>query len=316
MRKIFILLFLLQVIGCTDNVFTLAPISQEQTFNPLFNSKVDILMIVDNSGSMEQHQSELASSAQNLVHRLVDLGFDFQIGVTSTDNSTSGHKGRFVGEPSIITLATGQPAAKLHERILLGSDGSSVEEGLEAARLAVTNTANYGFLRDDALLLVVVLSNEEDASPKAVEEYEKFFSALKPPLPGREHGWMLNFIGVTGKRDEDCKTFGNYKSIGTRYIELANFSGGNTSTICTADLSAAVNGVEKALLTVLTEIVLNRDPNPETLHVYFNNILVPNDLTNGWTYNAAKNSILFHGTYVPKVKTKIDITFEPQGAKQ
>ncbi len=316
MRHIWFLIpSVLLMLACTDNAFMLGASNDGLNYNPLFNSKVDILLVVDNSGSMDKHQSYLASSSQKLMQRLVELGFDFQIGVTSTDISSGGHKGKLIGSPAVITAHTPQAGSKLHERILLGVEGSNVEEGLEAAKMALTNESNLGFLREDAFLLFVVLSNENDGSTDSTQNYAKFFAQVKPALPGRERGWMLNFIGVTGAANEDCKTFGDYKSIGTRYMDLAAFTGGTTSTICTADLSAAVKGVEKALLTVLTEIVLSRQPNPETLRVYFNGQEIPNDAVNGWTYSSAKNSVLFHGTYIPKVQTKIDIVFDPVSPK-
>ncbi len=317
--KILLTFILLFVVGCTDSAFLLAPGSQGLNYVPLFNSKVDILVVVDNSGSMDKHQEYLASSANDFVKRLKDLEFDFQIGVTSTDLSMNGHKGKLIGNPTFLNSKSANIGNSLRDRILIGVNGSSVEEGLSGARMALSepnlSETNSGFLRSDAFLLLVVLSNENDSGNEPLQNYIDFFETLKPPTAVREKGWMLNFIGVTGLPGEDCKTFGDYKGIGTRYLELAKFSHGHVDTICTANLSYAVKGVEKSLLTLLTEIPLSRLPKVETLRVLFNDNEIPSNEQNGWTYNEAKNSILFHGSYIPKVKTKIDIFFDPVGTK-
>ncbi len=318
MRKILILLIAI-LVSCTDNSFLLNQENGGLIYNPLFNSKVDVLMIVDNSGSMEQHQNYLASSTQDFAKRLVDLGFDFHLGVTSTDTSANGHKGKLIGSTPFLVTSSGDLETKLRSRILIGASGSNVEEGLKAAKLASSepniSETNAGFFRPDAFLALIVLSNEDDAGTEPVQSFIDHFQMIKPPLPGRERGWVLNFIGVTGARDEDCKTFGDYKGVGNRYMEIANFSRGRVDTICTANLSSAIKGLEKALLTLLTEIPLSRQPAAGTLRVLFNGTPVPNDNLNGWTYETEKNSILFHGNYIPKTKTKIDIFFDPINPK-
>lgn len=316
----FILPFLIiSILACTDNAFLLAPSSEGFNYTPLFNSKVDILMVVDNSGSMDKHQEYLASSSYDFVKRLKDLEFDFQIGVTSTDLSANGHRGKLIGSPTFLNPKSANIGNSLRERILIGVGGSSMEEGLGGARMALSepnlSESNSGFLRPDAFLLLVILSNENDSGSEPLQNYIEFFEALKPPTDVREKGWMLNFIGVTGLPGEDCKTFGDYRGIGTRYMDIAQFSHGHVSTICTANLSYAVKGVEKSLLTLLTEIVLSRSPKIETLRVFFNGVETPNNDQNGWSYNKDRNSVLFHGNYIPKVKTKIDILFDPVGTK-
>ncbi|OQW46114.1 MAG: hypothetical protein A4S09_16905 [Proteobacteria bacterium SG_bin7] len=312
---IFIFYFLL---GCTAD-FYVNKEGKSLVYNPLFNSKLDILLVVDNSGSMEKHQEYLANSAPGLTSRLESLGFDFQIAVTSTDLSQQGQRGRFVGDQKI--LASGQPQLdqKLRKYILLGSQGSSQEEGLGAAKRALSSPLvegeNAGFLRSDAFLIILILSNENDYSSDKAQDYVDFFNELKPPLEGRERGWMLNFIGVTGAKDENCTTFGDYKDVGYRYLDLVRYSGGQAHTICTTNLKNAVDNVQKVLLTLLTEIILERVPDVETIKVYFNNVEVPKDEHNGWSYRAEKNSVIFHGTFIPKTITKINIFYTPVAAK-
>ncbi len=306
------------LLGCTAD-FYINKEGKSLVYNPLFNSKVDIAFIVDNSGSMERHQDYLANSAPGLTARLETLGFDYQIAVASTDLSENGQRGLFVGDQKVLASGQSNLDQKLRKAILLGSQGSSQEEGLGAAKRALSNPLlngeNSGFLRPDAFLVIIVLSNENDYSTDKAQDYVDFFDNLKPPLSGRERGWMLNFIGVTGAKDENCTTFSDYKDVGFRYMDLVRYSGGQAHTICTTSLKTAVDNVQNALLTLLTEVSLERVPHPETIKVYFNNAEVPMDEHNGWSYRSEKNSIVFHGTFIPKTITKINIFYTPTSPK-
>src|SRR5262249_26355805 len=48
----------------------------------------------------------------------------------------------------------------------VGAQGCGFEHPLESVRAALTVPQNRGFLRDDALLLVLLLTNEDDASAR------------------------------------------------------------------------------------------------------------------------------------------------------
>ncbi|MDZ4660317.1 MAG: hypothetical protein SGJ18_01725 [Pseudomonadota bacterium] len=268
---------------------------------------------------MLQHQEILFNTAPDLISRLQEKQFDFHLGATSTDVSGNGERGKLIGSPSYLINSTPNINERLKEKLLLGADGSNVEKGLEAFRLAFTeplvSDSNQGFLRSDAFLLVVILSNENDQSEAATKDYINFLENLKSPTSTRKRSWMMHFIGVTGAADENCKTFGDYKDVGARYMELVHLSEGVSSTICTANLKNVLNHVEKTLLTLLTEISLSRIPIVESLRVSFNRILIPNDPTNGWTYNSQKNSIFFHGSFIPKSQTRIEIYFDPKDPK-
>jgi len=65
--------------------------------------KLDLLFVVDNSGSMAQEQANLTRNFGTLSRFLFDeLGAssDFRIAVISTDLRDSRHRGRFVGAPA------------------------------------------------------------------------------------------------------------------------------------------------------------------------------------------------------------------------
>lgn len=166
-------------------------------------AKVDILWVVDSSGSMAWAQNQLKDKFQSFAQKLKDTRIDFQVGVTSVDvcqvDSSTGYAvpdalcpsasyipdgvkvgGKIVG-PLRGTLQA-DPVSKrsilrdtsdfveaFQRTAMLGTKGSAFEHGLWAAKLAVEKalnigTENQGFIRNDAALSVVVLSDEEDDS--------------------------------------------------------------------------------------------------------------------------------------------------------
>ncbi len=203
------------------------------TSEPLCANGLDVLFVVDNSGSMGNRQARLAAVAGQMIDLLEEVGFDWRIGVTTTDNgniwcaagATTPEAGKLqlsscrsrldefvlVGatldvtqeacldvceyEGNIATLPTsvaGDPTPKSRpwiERIdgqlnladgltaqqaapcLLpqGVTGCGFEQPLESMYLAMQRSvtmgeSNFGFIRDDANLLVVLLTDEEDCS--------------------------------------------------------------------------------------------------------------------------------------------------------
>ncbi len=203
---------------------------------------VDILFVIDNSGSMAGHQQRIASAIPALVGPLTAAGLDLRIGVTTTDasnprcpNATSTPEGGRLQTRScraaaaegewtfndvdfsasclevcqhdsvVITPTTtaGDPVAKSRPWIewhdgagnvdvplgealacLLpqGVAGCGFESPLESMFLAleaatVAGQAQFGFLRDDAHLLVVLVTDEMDCSYRA--EFKDIFTSNK-----------------------------------------------------------------------------------------------------------------------------------------
>jgi len=166
-------------------------------------AKVDILWVVDNSGSMAWAQSQLKSKFQSFAKKLQDTRVDFQVGVTSLDvcsvDDRTGYpvadalcpNSYYIADAAIVAnkvvgplrgalqvdkssnqaILTDTPdfVQAFQRTALLGTKGSAFEHGLWAARLAVEKSlssvgSNKGFVRKDASLSIIVLSDEEDDS--------------------------------------------------------------------------------------------------------------------------------------------------------
>ena len=157
--------------------------------------KVDILWVVDSSGSMGPKQQRLSGQLQSFIQQLVeaDPPIDFRIAVTTTDTDDPARRGRLLdwqlgatggryigctpdaaGTTTTCTAGTGSTgeAVQAFQQLVgkVGNTGSPVERGLLQIYLVLENEENRerpgqpGFIRDDAALYIVVLSDEDDSS--------------------------------------------------------------------------------------------------------------------------------------------------------
>jgi hypothetical protein len=157
--------------------------------------KVDILWVVDSSGSMAPKQARLSSQLTNFIDELVkaDPPIDFRIAVTTTDTDDPARRGKLLdwtlgstggkyiactpnaaGTATTCSAGDGTTAAAVQafQQLVgkVGDKGSPVERGLLNVYLVLENPENRdsqgapGFIRPDAALYVVVLSDEDDSS--------------------------------------------------------------------------------------------------------------------------------------------------------
>lgn len=156
-----------------------------QRFAAPSSAALDILFVIDNSGSMYDDQEELADNFQYFVAepRFSDGSIDLHLGVTTTDTSLAGERGRVIGNPPVITSDTPNLAAAFGANARVGTSGSSDEAGLSAMQLALTEPNlsgdNADFYRPHAALAVVIVTDEEDYSASDVQSYVDFLRNVK-----------------------------------------------------------------------------------------------------------------------------------------
>jgi hypothetical protein len=179
---------------------------------------VDLLFVIDNSGSMAEEQASLTANFSRFVNVLENIegGLpNVHIGVVSTnlgaapfaiqgcpgtgDNGILQNApritacdppaGRFIsdiddGAGGRLTNYTGNLADTFACIARLGIDGCGFEQPLEAMRRALdgTNPENAGFVRDDAKLAVVVLSDEDDCSVFDTNMFDTSQTGIDDPL--------------------------------------------------------------------------------------------------------------------------------------
>jgi len=188
--------------GCPQQP-TFFRLDQTDVFVQEVRRSVDVLLVVDNSCSMIDEQIKLGSNFSAFIEEFVNAEVDYQIGVTTTDMVDGTHRGRLQGETKLITseMSFDDASTLFAENVHVCATGSGLEKGLDAARAAlsepVISEENAGFLRPDAALAIVFVSDEDDLSIDPVGDYLDFFFGLKgePAYRARDLVTMSSVVG-------------------------------------------------------------------------------------------------------------------------
>jgi hypothetical protein len=280
---------------------------QTDTFKQALKQQIDILFVIDDSGSMSSHQKNIADNFRSFIQMAIQLTVDFQIGIVTTDVDGSGSPfgggskfppGELRGSPKILDSHTPNLETIFQQNAKVGTSGSATEQGLESARIAlspplITTGANKGFLRPDASLAIIAVSDEPDQSPQPVQFYINFFTNIK----GVRNIDMFRFNAVIGydpvTKAEQCPAGGQPTAISKgRYLAVAQASRGFVASICTTNWANTLSQLGAISFGLRKQFFLSRPADPTTIQVKVNGQSSPQG-ANGWTYDATDNSITF-----------------------
>ncbi|MDY7230879.1 vWA domain-containing protein [Hyalangium rubrum] len=264
---------------------------------------VDILWVVDDSGSMANQRQTLTDNFARFLEELLALQVRFQIGVISTNFND---RGVLRGTTKIITNATPNPRGVFIQNTTFPTGSRArLELGLRMMELALSEPnrggPNAGFLRPNAALAVIVVTDEDDNSYGEPTYYTRFLRSLKGP--GNENLSSLSIIG--GTTPDGCfppgeeNYFGGRADPAFRYSAVATRTGGIIGSICDISFENTLVKIAAALNTLRRVFPLSLKPDPATLTVRVNGTLVPRDVVNGWQYREETQSVTFLGNYVP-----------------
>lgn len=287
---------------------------QTDTFQQNNQPKADILLVIDDSCSMSDKQMGLASNFASFIQYATATNTDWQIGVITTTEDEIPcpiptlcpgvpGAGKLVKKGSvgpILTPSTPNVSSAFSTLVNVGTDGSASETGLSTAVMALTPpriaNENAGFLRTDANLAVVVISDAGDQSLQPVSYYQNRLVNVK----GFNRLSMFTFSAIVPKQQVapgNC----SYDDItgAQRYLDLVTYSSGVSDEICSSNWAATLQNLGRTAFGFRTQFFLNNVPDlsmGQTLDVAINGTPVP---TASWTYDAATNSIVFDPAATP-----------------
>lgn len=263
---------LLGLTACQDYALTRPEVTDVFFQDP--PSAVDILLIVDNSCSMMDEQTKLSAGFQEFVTYFEFADVDYHIGVVTTDTADPNQSGRLRGTTKWIEPSTSDAATVFQQNVMVGTTGSGSEKGLDAARKALgpelASGYNAGFLREDAYLSLIFVSDEEDYSSEPVGNYINFFWSLKGE---RERG-SFNASALVGADDSgapaDCgDTADPYSGANAahRYVDVAAQTGGVVRSICSDDFAPIITEMGLNTSRLTDRFQLTSAPDPHSIEV-------------------------------------------------
>jgi hypothetical protein len=290
--------------------------SQTDTFVQPDHSTVDVLWVIDqDSDSMADKIAAIAANASTFIQTAVQDNTDFHLGVVSVyisgnlttncggANCTQGSS--FTGvtispgvlyhgpsDPAWVSSTDANPVQGFQNEVQLGVSAAveGEEAGLEGMYLALSSPnitgPNSGFLRDNARLIVIAISDDDDVnSPKTPAFYAAFLQSLKPNDPA-----SATFSMVGGDMPNGC-TNGVDGDAPVVYNQVVTATGGRLYSLCngTSGFSSIASSLGVGSFGGQTRFVLSRPCDPTTLVVTVNGTTLHQGTD--YTFSATENAI-------------------------
>ena len=259
---------------------------------------LDILWVIDDSGSMNRFQNNLASNIGLFVNSFIQTGADYRMTVITTSDYSRG---------IIIDSNSSNPAYLLANEVLVGINGHGMEKGIEMSSLALSNPASAGrgglFFRNNATLVVIYVSDEPDYSVGSWTSYLSFFDTIKPA------GLFIPY-GVIGDPPGGCSNTNPTSSAqyGAGYWDMIDYYGGQWYSICSNNWGIQLQNLANTLSGRSAYELEESDPIEETIVVYVNG-----QETTEWEYNSASNKVVFNEANIPVEGQTIEIEYAVWG---
>jgi hypothetical protein len=252
-----------------------------ETFNQSASKPLDLLVVIDNSNSMQEEQVNLSQRMLPLLSYVSDS--DWQIGVVTTDTANGCLR-------RLIKKGDANAATAFSQAIQAGANGNGNERGvLQAVNALKCQTNNW--VRDFSSLAILIVSDEDNCSDGlgcgnndyAKKEYLlDYLSSIRVP------GVNAKVYGLFWHPSQDqsvCTTAAKKANI---YSDIVTATSGTWGSICDTDYSNTLSGMSQNIATILDRrFTLNRIPDPGTLQVSLNGVVQ----TSGYTVTA--NVVVF-----------------------
>ena len=260
------------------------PIWVDSVIQPGETSGVDILWVIDPSGSMTDDKPRVLAGIQAMMNALPSV--NWRLMIIPGDF-------RYVSNLNEFPLLPGDnysDALAMYNTTIIGS----LESGFDSVyEYMENNPYSSNWMRDNAALLVVFVSDEEEQSTifSTPNDFTNWLNGVRPS------SFLSSIVNIPNGA---CNPYG--PNIGNRYIDATNSYNGQVIDICTDDWSA---GVADATAQVspyeyleLTEVPLD----PTSIVVF-----VDGSIYNFWHYSPSNNRVYFD--VIPQENSLIEIAY-------
>ena len=319
MRFLPYLLIINFFIGCSsdsndDFVYALDPLKPQEYYTNNFSLKdldfsneIDILFVIDNSGSMSSIQRNVERNAELFFREFAKKSLvRWKLGIVTTDNSLEpvlGFDDSF--DHTLINPndpSTFDNAVEVFQNAVdsIGTSGSPTEESFSNVERHLDDYINKGkpFLRSSAHFVVIYVTDEREQSGDGIYTPINFYERTKKRL--RRDRVFLNFAALGFNDLQDCKWSSISRDYeGSRFQEIVELSGGFHISACTDDFGTDLARIGESIksLVVLPSLLLTNVPLVDTIEVFYENQrLKPGRPQSGgvWFYQEKYNAIFFH----------------------
>jgi len=264
------------------------PVWAQSYVQPSLGSGVDILWVVDPSGSMNGNWAQVVLGVEQMMLAL-PTNIAWRLEIISADAYRARRLESFPILPGDSILV-----AQQH---LQNNVTGYTEEGFDAVKEYLSYNADaHQWLRPNVSLLIVFVSDENDYSTQSVAQFTSWITYQRPQV------FVASIVNVDPIISLCPHDFNPNLDIGLKYIAASNYFNGDVIDICTPDWST---GVAQALQQVhlIDEIQLDYTP-VDIDHI---EVLVDNTVWIDWSWDEPNNKIVF--TTIPPEGSIISVSY-------
>ena len=250
---------------------------------------VDILWVIDKSGSMSRFNTELIAGIEAMMLALPSA--DWRLVIISADPSDAVLSTEF-------PLVPGDDAADATAMFATLPSGP-FEEGFNAVHdYIVHNPYSSTWMRPDAGLLVVFVSDEEEQSDleyPAVSDFLSWYGSLRMGSV-----FMASIVNVETEFSL-CDVPTGLINVGYRFMEATGVIGGVVVDICDEDWAPGVTDATQAI-DPYENLTLTHKAETDSIRVF-----IDGSLNHDWYYQESDNTVYF--TILPSAGQLVEIGY-------
>lgn len=248
---------------------------------------VDLIFVMDTSGSMKPKQPKLEVAMQSLVTRFLSTAanVDYQIFLVGKN----------------FNFPTNIPQGKVGLVNVYVDSYNALD--ISSGFLLGRYTANIPLRKLANKELVIITDDEAKIVDAAV--FRSLVAPAKETI-GKLH--VHGIIGLSPVGTQDC----NVESVGVQYQQLSNDPEyrGLLQDVCAPDWGPLIDNLALKVIETKAQtkylLQLGRPKNPQSISVAVNGAVLP---AGAYTYSAAENAIVFPDTLAPPSGSAIEVMY-------
>jgi hypothetical protein len=257
--------------------------------------EVDLLVAVDNTNVTGAHLQKAEDSFSVLLNIMANANVDLNAAIVTGGSSCP------YTTPAYTTVTDSRSDVEL---VLIdglsGVSGSGSSQLLTLASGALSQASSgclSGFLREGALLHVLVISGQADGSPSSIDEQ---LSAL---WSGAPDALDIMVSAIVATEDDGCQG----ASYGEGYADAAVSTSGEIGDLCSdswASIFENIGNRSGARAEGGLSVVPDHTPVPDTISVKVDNVTWTD-----WTWSESDGAVIFSGDNAPDTGSWIQISY-------
>ncbi len=255
---------------------------------PMSVNGVDILWVIDPSGSMHNDKPQILDGIADMMAALPATGW--RLAIIGSDYRWSETENQF----PLIPGDTAADAEAMYNAAVVGA----FEAGFDAAYgYMMNNPYAQTWLRPDAALLVVFVSDEDEQSSvyfSSTSQFQQWFSGV------RQSSFLASIVNFDPSVSLCDHT--SVMNTGDEYMAATNYFGGQIIDICDEDWSAGVTDASNQIAPHEYWDLSNQPLYDDRIYVFVDGVPYSD-----WYYEPAENRVYF--SVLPDGGTLVEIAY-------